>query len=131
MAKIFQNQILKIKILFEQINSGFFRQKSSPDLKPNNRYCLVQSFTITFLCFSGGSNGHGKILDITRGHFEDGFTGENFRKDIFLNFLSLISSNNLNLFFLGCLRNVVIQNIEVFAHLNEITGKNISPCSPA
>ena len=55
--------------------------------------------------FTGGSNGYGKILDITRGHFEDGF--------------------------IGCLRNVVIQNIEVFAHLDEITGKNISPCSTA
>lgn len=51
----------------------------------------------------GGSNGRGKILDITRGHFEDGFT--------------------------GCIRNVIIQNIEVFAHPEDIAGKNIRPCT--
>ena len=52
----------------------------------------------------GGSNGRGAILDVTRGHFEDGFT--------------------------GCLRNIVIQNIQVFtAQMEEISGKNIRTCS--
>ena len=54
--------------------------------------------------FLGGSNGRGAILDVTRGHFEDGFT--------------------------GCLRNIVIQNIQVFtAQMEEISGKNIRTCS--
>ena len=51
---------------------------------------------------TGGSNGRGKILDITRGHFETGFS--------------------------GCIRNVIVQNIEVFAHVEDITGKNIRSC---
>ena len=53
--------------------------------------------------FSGGSNGKGKILDITRGHFEDGYVGG--------------------------IRNVVIQNIEVFAHLEDLQGTNVRPCN--
>ena len=51
----------------------------------------------------GGSNGRGAILDVTRGHFSDGF--------------------------IGCLRTVTIQNIEVFTQIEEISGKNIRSCS--
>ena len=69
--------------------SDFTKQKKSSE--PTNN-------------FLGGSNGRGAILDVTRGHFEDGFT--------------------------GCLRNIVIQNIQVFtAQMEEISGKNIRTCS--
>ena len=64
----------------------------------------INKFTYQTHNILGGSNGRGAILDVTRGHFEDGFT--------------------------GCLRNIVIQNIQVFtAQMEEISGKNIRTCS--
>ena len=51
----------------------------------------------------GGADGKGKILDITRGHFQTGFV--------------------------GCVQNIIVQNIEVSASLNGITGKNVQTCS--
>jgi len=62
-------------------------------------------FSIQLIVYNliGGSNGRGAILDVTRGHFSDGF--------------------------IGCLRTVTIQNIEVFTQIEEISGKNIRSCS--
>ena len=53
--------------------------------------------------FVGGADGTGKILDITRGHFQTGFV--------------------------GCVQNIIVQNIEVSASLDGITGKNVQSCS--
>ena len=53
--------------------------------------------------FSGGANGKGKIMDVTRGHFQTGFV--------------------------GCVQNVIVQNIEISASLDGITGRNVRACS--
>ena len=58
---------------------------------------------IKFCHFLGGADGKGKILDITRGHFQAGFV--------------------------GCVQNIIVQNIEVSASLDGITGKNVQSCS--
>ena len=75
----------------------------------STKYFFLKSFVYIFnhqlfvYNLIGGSNGRGAILDVTRGHFSDGF--------------------------IGCLRTVTIQNIEVFTQIEEISGKNIRSCS--
>ena len=50
----------------------------------------------------GGADGKAKILDITRGHFQTGFV--------------------------GCVQNIIVQNIEISASLDGIIGKNVEAC---
>ena len=53
--------------------------------------------------FLGGTNGHGNILDVTRGHFKTSFE--------------------------GCIRKIFVQNVEINAALDGVHGKNVRACT--
>jgi hypothetical protein len=58
---------------------------------------------MSFFSFLGGTNGLGNILDLTRGHFKSSFV--------------------------GCIRKISVQNMEINAALEGVHGKNVRACT--